>query len=128
LLVESYLHQIEHEISICPYIVETKLRFDKRALHIAFIECSICFIDGSSLHFIEFIDTKNQVDRYKYSFHYQDKNNQLIFRYDMAPHHKNINSFPHHKHFRSEENVISAEPPTISDILCEIVQMIENNS
>ena len=128
MLVESYYQQIEHEISICPYIVETKLRFDKRALHIAYIEGSIGFIDGSVLHFIEFIDTKEQVDRYKYSFHYQDKKNKLIFRYDMAPHHKSIISFPHHKHEKSEDNVISADPPIFSDILVEIVQTIENDA
>ncbi len=37
-----------------------------------------------------------------YRYHFQDKQNNLIFRYDNAPHFPNLDSFPHHKHLKNE--------------------------
>ncbi len=39
-------------------------------------------------------------DEYNYSFHWQDINNNLIIRWDNSPHHKEISTYPHHKHIR----------------------------
>jgi hypothetical protein len=36
----------------------------------------------------------------QYSFHLQDSRSRLLFRYDNAPHHRDVPSFPHHKHVR----------------------------
>lgn len=35
----------------------------------------------------------------KYHFHWQDKNKNLIKRWDNAPHHKELINFPHHIHY-----------------------------
>ncbi len=34
----------------------------------------------------------------KYSYHWQDTNGNLIMRWDNAPHHNNLKTFPHHIH------------------------------
>lgn len=34
----------------------------------------------------------------KYSYHWQTENNKLLLRWDNAPHYKEIETFPHHKH------------------------------
>lgn len=60
---------------------------------------------------------------YKYSYHYQDKKERLIFRYDMAPHHKEIDTFPHHKHTHTNR-VIKADDPSLAKILDEIDDLI----
>jgi Family of unknown function (DUF6516) len=33
-----------------------------------------------------------------YRYHFQDAQNNLIFRYDSTPHFPELHSFPHHKH------------------------------
>ena len=38
---------------------------------------------------------------------------------DMAPHHKEIKTFPHHRHVSSEE-VIESLAPSLSEVLQEI--------
>lgn len=55
----------------------------------------IFFYDLSELHVSDylFLDGKR-----KYAFHYQEDNSNLIFRYDTAPHWKNSETFPYHKH------------------------------
>jgi len=122
-LISEYFQKIESQIADCIYIIETSIVYDKRSLHIGIIEGELFFIDESKLHFIEFVNVKKTVEVYKYSYHYQDRNRDLIFRYDMAPHHREIKTFPHHKHVHSN-NVIEASAPTFVQVLEEISDLI----
>lgn len=51
---------------------------------------------------------------------------QLIFRYDDADHHRELNlpTHPHHKHEGSEANIVAAPAPTLADVLAEIEQLL----
>jgi hypothetical protein len=122
-LISEYFQKIESQIADCIYIIETSLVKDKRSLHIGIIEGELFFIDESRLHFIEFVNVKKTIEVYKYSYHYQDRNSDLIFRYDMAPHHREIKTFPHHKHIHSN-NVIEASAPAFAQVLDEISDLI----
>ena len=45
-----------------------------------------------------------------YRYHFQDSQNNLVFRYDNTPHFPDLESFPHHKHLSN--SVISSEEPS----------------
>ena len=124
MLIGEYFKKIESQISDCTHILETSLVKDKRSLHIGIIEGELLFTDESVLHFIEFVSVKEATEVYKYSYHYQDRNGDLIFRFDMAPHHSEIATFPHHKHIRSNK-VIQASAPSLAQVLDEIDDIIE---
>ncbi len=98
MLIEEYFAYIEGVIADIPTVLLTELVKDKRSPYIGFIEGRLYFRDGSLLQFVEFVNVKTVVERYKYSYHYQDEAGQLLFRYDMAPHHPDVMTFPHHKH------------------------------
>lgn len=51
-----------------------------------------------------------------------DSKNTMIFRYDNAPHHPEVQSFPNHKH--TTVGTKESEMPGIKDILSEIHQYI----
>jgi hypothetical protein len=87
-----------------------------------FIRSKINFIDNSILHFREFVTVEIVIDRKMYSYQYMTANNNLIFRYDNAEHHRKLNlaNFPHHKHEGSENNIISSNAPFLAEILKEI--------
>jgi hypothetical protein len=123
-LIEDYFQKIESDIANCPYIFESRIHRDKRSQRIGIISGEISFKDESILYFIEFINVKDKTERYKYSYHYQDRHGNLIFRYDMAPHHREIETFPHHKHVNSIR-VTKASVPDIAKVLDEIVDLIE---
>lgn len=123
MLIDEYFHQIEDDIAHCLAIIKTDLLKDKRSLYIGFIEGTVSFLDGSELHFVEFVNVKTGVNRYKYSYHYQNASEQRIFRYDMAPHHQAIMTFPHHKHTSSWQ-VIEAFAPDLKHVLEEIEQLL----
>lgn len=119
MLIETYFQQFEGLMSKCSALLSSEITRDKRSPHIGFIEGRLTFIDGSSLHLAEFVNLKVAKPRYKYSYHYQDSNQRLVFRYDMAHHHPEVDTFPHHKHL-ADGRVESSHAPTFSDILNEI--------
>ena len=82
----------------------------------------IIFQDLSELHVSDylFLDGKR-----KYVFHYQDKNSKLIFRYDTAPHWKNLVTFPYHKHLQKDK-VIESNIMYLDSVLNEIVDSINS--
>lgn len=55
---------------------------------------------------------------YNYSYHWQEEDSQLIIRWDNAPHHKQIKTFPHHKHIG--ENVLPSNEIGIREVLTYI--------
>ena len=59
-----------------------------------------------------------KIEHLSYRYHFQDKNNSLIFRYDNTPHFNNLDTFPHHKHLAKE--VIATEKPTITATIEEV--------
>jgi len=122
-LITEYFQRIESQVAGCIHVVESTLLKDKRSLHIGIIEGELIFAEESVLHFIEFVNVKENIEVYRYSYHYQDRNGHLIFRYDMAPHHREIQTFPHHKHTPSKK-VIEATCPTLEQVLDEIDDMI----
>jgi hypothetical protein len=125
--IKEYFQEIESQISANPYASESRVLKDTRSLHIGIIEGEIMFTNESLLHFIEFVNVKETTSVYKYSYHYQDKNKNLIFRYDMAPHHKELEGFPHHKHIPPNK-VMKAQEPTLSKVLDEIDDFITSKT
>lgn len=83
------------------------------------------FYNESSLEAHEKVTFENgAVVKDRYSYHYQETGGSLVFRYDNAPHHPEIKTHPHHKHIGSDENVIAAQSPDLSDVLNEIDEII----
>jgi Family of unknown function (DUF6516) len=52
-----------------------------------------------------------------YRYHFQNSQNNLVFRYDNTPHFPEINSFPHHKHLK--DNVVAVDKPPILKVIEE---------
>lgn len=68
------------------------------------------FWDSSVLVFSEVLVTQGVVlQKVEYSYHYQTADGTRIFRYNNAPHHRLIATFPHHKH--TIEGIIDSKPP-----------------
>lgn len=118
-MISDYFQQIElllrHFPSVSAYSVTKKI-FNQSQGHIQGI---VNFENGCSLEFSE-VKRTDQKGKEKYRYHYMDATKNLIFRYDNAYHHKNIATFPHHKH--TAEGVIPSDEPTLESVLFEIAQ------
>ncbi len=71
------------------------------------------------------IAVDNQVMAIDYRYHFQDEQNNLIFRYDNTPHFPDLPSFPHHKHLPNR--VISCQQPNITLVMQDVMEFFESN-
>jgi len=60
----------------------------------------------------------------RYAYHIS-KGSELIIRWDNAPHHKQIQTFPHHKHVG--ETILESNEMEIEVILRELERMIKGS-
>jgi len=61
----------------------------------------------------------------KYRCHWQDSNGRLIKRWDNAPHHPEVDTFPHHLHDEAENRVIGHSALTGLEALQRILAELE---
>ena len=61
-----------------------------------------------------------------YRYHFQNEQNNLIFRYDNTPHLPDLPSFPHQKHL--PDRVISCEQPNIELVVRDVMEFFEINA
>jgi hypothetical protein len=122
-LLSNYLNQVEQAIVQCQnaYIelyqeeiltsqranLRIRLRFNHT--HLLEINEAIVITDN----YLEFLD---------YRYHFQDEQNNLVFRYDSTPHFPNLSTFPHHKHLPND--VISCQKPEITQVLKEATELL----
>jgi len=85
-----------------------------------YLNGALLFVDGSVLHFTEFLDEAyGQVEKVMYTYHYQDTHHQLIFRYDNARHRPPL---PLQEHKHTPEQIVASPVPLLAEVLAEIVR------
>lgn len=121
MLLSEYLHEITEtvsELAETGLILSSELTADFRTKKIGLIKGVLSFSDDSKLFFREYLDLRYRIEKETYSFHYQNKNDGLIFRYDNAAH-KPPSGFTYHKHVGTK--VVQAEIPNLREVLEEII-------
>lgn len=108
-LVDSYVS--------ASFVVDSTLNFEMRPGEQGYVTGELLFVDGSRLHFREFLDGEDAIiEKLMYTYHYQNALNGLIFRYDNALHRPRLASLEH-KH--SADGVQLVPAPTLEDVLLE---------
>ncbi|MFZ3091917.1 MAG: DUF6516 family protein [Nitrospirota bacterium] len=123
-MIQRFVENIEKIIASNPIVLSSSIQkqFGPED-ETVYLKGNLLFINFSVLEIALFVNKiQNEVSIDKYRFHYMNKEGKLIFRYDNAPHHHEIPTFPHHKHTSSK--VIQSLMPSIKDILNEITAII----
>ncbi len=97
-------------------------RDELRAGKQAIIKVEVSLVDGSTLVIREYVDTKYGIEKLSYAYHFQDKNNIVIFRYDNASHNSTL-EFKQHKHI-GQKDIIEARPLNIIELLEEVISYL----
>lgn len=84
----TILKLLEHSEIVCSYVVEEFRHWSAGS----YFRIAARLVDGGVLHIREYASEAERM----YSFHWQDQSGHLIRRWDNAPHHPNLNTFPHH--------------------------------
>ncbi len=100
-------------------VVESILSIDSDAFGEYYrIKIQARLINGWKLYLWEHATPKFR----RYAYHIS-KGSELIIRWDNAPHHKKIKTFPHHKH--TGVSVLESKEVEIEEILKELERMIQ---
>lgn len=121
MLLSEYLRDLTaaiDEIARAGLLPASEVHNDFRTDQIGTISGKLSFLDGSHLHFTEYLDLRTGVDRIAFSFHYQSADAALIFRYDNARHRPDPGATIH-KHLPGGR-VLAAAMPDLATVLGEI--------
>lgn len=120
-MIQNYfdeLKQIIDSYATLPSVIETRVSFELRPSDQGYVVGAVLFQDQSVLHFREYVDNDGgYVSKQMYTYHYQDADQRLIFRYDNARHRPTLPTLEH-KHTGDHATV--SHMPTLEAVLAEI--------
>lgn len=124
--IEEYFNKLREVIDKAALVQSAEVTYDKRTTHIGFIRGTLYLLDGSQLHFREYVDTETDIERYTYAYQYQREDGTSIFRYDNTDHHRSLDltTHPHHKHNGIADRIVDSPAPTLAEVLEEIENLI----
>lgn len=125
-MIERYMNDLDVLISTSAFIVDIDIiRRDIRDTGLektALFRYRIKLIDESLIEITErILEEIGGLTTTKYRYHWQTGSGKLIKRWDNAPHHPEIDTFPDHLHDGSEDNVKSFRKMNALDILTDII-------
>lgn len=122
-MISDYISQVKSTIEKLPFVLSHELIFDNRGDVVFYLKGTIVFTKQSEFHLKEYSISVPEFKKIAYSYHYQEANKNLIFRYDNAEHYPELENFPHHKHIG--DKVFSAEEVSLNDVLEIIIDLIK---
>lgn len=116
--LEQWLSRVDAYLLAWPYSRQVVVDYAETGNGVAQYRCRVVLLDGSLLQCVERARVKAdglQIERY--SFHWQRADGSLIRRWDNAPHHREISSFPHHVHVGADSHVLAHESVDVFQVL-----------
>lgn len=119
-MISDYFDFIKKVASQHPDVVKFRPIREVIGVNKGFIRFALDLRDSTELHIFEYVDSN--LHKIDYSYHWQNKEKMLIQRWDNAPHHTEIETFPHHMH--NGEIIMPSDEPAFVEILNKIGERI----
>jgi len=104
--IEAMYEDIVHKISL--------LEIDDETLKLI-----LYFNDGSNVRVTE--QWEGELLK-RYSYYWLTAENELKIGWDNAPHHKQIDTFPHHKHVAGQKNIRFSKETCLEEVIMFIIK------
>lgn len=124
--IERYFESVEQQLESNPLVRHWTMHPERRGRTAGYLRGDVQLVDGSRLHFREYVDVTVSVARATYAYQYMGADQRLIFRYDNVEHHSHISTYPHYKHEGREDNVVASSAPMLVDVLEEIRRILQD--
>jgi len=108
----EYYSGLQAAIHGVPQVWRSDLRFEEIDEHECYVSGLLLLTGGYELYVAEYVITSPTEARLKYRYHLQTPDGQLVSRWDNAPHHPDVATFPDHRHDGQGE-VCSSPPMTV---------------
>ncbi len=114
-MILTYFSILKAVLNTSPLVEGYKVKNEVIGSFVGQINLEITLKDGSVLHGFEYVVvSKGKIVREKYRYHLMNEND-LIMRWDNAPHHREIETFPFHIHTKSK--ILPSEEVQLEEIL-----------
>lgn len=124
-MLENYLADLKASLTASPIVKDVDIIDEFITSVSGFLDCKITLIDGSVLYVTEYFTLyEGKVKRDKYSYHLQ-KADDFLIRWDNAPHHKEVSTFPFHVHRKG--GVYVSKEMKLEKILEELSEIVMKN-
>lgn len=124
-MIGEYFGQLEELLGSFPLVVSVETETERVDLDRGYVKGTVTFADDPELHLFEYVVIEeSRLEREDYRYHYQTSEGALIRRWDTAPHHRDVATFPYHLHVG--DDVQSSEPMTPEAVLGEIARLLRS--
>ncbi|HUV80163.1 MAG TPA: DUF6516 family protein [Candidatus Bathyarchaeia archaeon] len=94
-MIREYFCEVEKKLEEIAWLIKKKnIEFNLVSEEMGIIKGKIVFVNSNVLGFRELVSAEHT----DYRFQFMNGYNRLIYRWDSAPHHKEITPFPFHLH------------------------------
>jgi len=123
-VIQKFVSETEKTIDSSSIVLSSNIqKYFGPGEETVYLKGYLIIIDSSILEIALFAtESRETLFIDKYRLHYMSSTGQMLFRYDNAPHHPEINTHPHHKH--TPDRIIPSSMPSLKDILNEISAII----
>jgi hypothetical protein len=118
-MIAPYFDEIRQTLILNELVASFKIIREMTGSNDGFIRVKCRLTDGSILEFAEYIQVvSGKIVRPTYSYHWQTSRGKLRRRWDNAPHHPEIRTFPDHQH--NGDLVVESKPMSLALALAAI--------
>ena len=123
-MIRKFVAEIEKTIDSSSIVLFSNIeKYFGPGEETVYLKGHLTIIDSSILEIALFAtESRETLSIDKYRLNYMNSAEQMLFRYDNAPHHPEIDTHPHHKHI--PDKISPSKIPSIKDILNEISAII----
>ncbi|QTA92312.1 toxin-antitoxin system TumE family protein [Desulfonema magnum] len=125
--ITGYFSQFSDITNKNNWIICQNISFRQISEKEAYVRGELHLHGGFILHMAEYVTTDSSgiIKRLKYRYQLQDRNNALIARWDNAPHHSELPTYPFHRHCKDGQTVSSPEMD-IPKLLAELDDILKD--
>lgn len=123
--LEEWLSKVHAYLLVWPYCRQVATDYAEAGDGVAQYRLRAVLLDGSLLQCVERIRLLSSgLVTEKYSFHWQRADGSQICRWDNAPHHREVATFPHHVHEGDENQVLEHEAVDVFGMLEKVEKVL----
>lgn len=123
----DYYLGLQAAIHTAPHVLSSDVRFEEIDVDECYVRGVLALTGDFELHVAEYVVTAPDVQRPKYRYHLQTSSGELVSRWDNAPHHPTVPTFPDHRH-GDQGQVHATFPTSVSAVLDAVWQFIMPSS
>lgn len=120
----EYYRHLQNAISSSAFVLDSQVSYTEIDVNECYVRGVLTFANGYELHIAEYVITEPTILRTKYRYHLQNQASDLIARWDNAPHHRAVGTFPHHLHL-DDGSIHSSSAMDIATVLAAVISYLE---